>query len=394
VAHSTPPAGATAKLEIPPELQDLLARCAAAKNGALPDLREAIRACLNAAGLLNADGDLDLERDPSRRGIAPHPTLLTAQAALDGEPAILAAPGRELLAHLHHRGGSIPALLDDPAELAHLARTYIHDRTSYDAGLLRLKGLFPGDELDSLRRAVTARAKELRPPRTRTSLADLQPRREFRNDDGDPEDPRVYVRRKLGLPIQRLVRRPADSGNLYDFELDDGRQVPVGASVLDPRTVEKVLEGRDVVIPYYPPAKWRKVAEALILIVENEQGVTATDITKAWIAGATDGRLGRPLNLADDADRAEAIEHGATNGGFWATDGVLYVYLDELEQHVRVHLKMPITRAQLVARLSRLGFTRERLREKKHDRGQVIARRVFWRSPAGFQLDDDADDEE
>jgi hypothetical protein len=390
-ARGGAPATAARGDAIPAELHDLLAQYDAAANGKQPAAREAIRACLDRAGLLNADGDLDVERDPARPGIAPDPTLLTARAALAGEPAILAAPGRELLASLYHDGrvGGIPALLDDPDELGRLARAYAHDRRGYDAGHLRLKGLFPGDELASLRRAVTARARGLRParPSRRSAPADAKPARTFLNDDGEPDDPREYACRKLGLPIRRTVRRPADSGHLYDLELDDGRQLPLGDSVLDPRRVEKVLEGHDIVIRYYTPAQWRTIAAALIAIVKNEAGVTAEDVLKGWIRGRLEGAA-PTLDLKDDDDRSAAI----SNDGFWTAGDVLYVYLDRLEEYVRGYLKMPVTRAQLVARLGRLGFTRERVRETRRSRDQEPGKRMFWRSPPGFRLDE-LDDE-
>lgn len=213
----------------------------------------------------------------------------------------------------------------------------------------------------------------------RVGLAD------FRNEDGESIEALDFARRKTQLPdLVRVVKHGEGRAALYDLELDSGERIPIGKSgdVLSPRKVDEALGSAGVVIPYWGPKEWRPVAQALMMIAEVEEGSSEDEETAGWLASFARAQL----SAAEiDVDRAEdlvrVIEGGEPRAAFRSADGRLYVRLEPLMRHVRMHIGSSPTRPELSARLSRLGFEKAQLSARE---GDSVHKARYWCSPAGF----------
>jgi hypothetical protein len=203
-----------------------------------------------------------------------------------------------------------------------------------------------------------------------------------RDENDEDVDALELARKRLKLPTLASVIRRAREDALYDFELEDGTILPVGPTLLDPRRVEAAIEGHtDGAPPYYSPAKFRPIANALHKIADlRDTGATASNETRAWLADFVGEQAARALVDVESPDAlAEVLPYSAA---FRGTDRRIYVHLPGLVRWVtRVYGARTTTR-DLSARLARLGF--ESAQPSARVDGDRVVKRRLWVSPAGF----------
>ena len=213
--------------------------------------------------------------------------------------------------------------------------------------------------------------------------------------NGELCDPLALARRELRLDrhprlLKRVIRR-SRVDPLFDLELADGTLIPVGdaEAMLDPRKVARALAATILhAPPHYGSSRFRDCGRALLHISELEDtGTTPGSELCAWLAELLNTVSAMPIDLEDASARQEALTHA--HRAFWATDERLYVHLPALEEYVRRFLHVPTTTRDLTARLARLGFEPHRVEGPRHERGARIAKRRYWRSPPGFDPDED-----
>jgi hypothetical protein len=98
-----------------------------------------------------------------------------------------------------------------------------------------------------------------------------------------------------------------------------------------------------------------------------------------------------PLDLDTDEGKLAAVggAPGDSNpvdppDAFRDAEERLFVYLPKFERHVRHVLRVPTTTRDLSSRLARLGFEPVQVEGPRHERGQRVRKRRYWRSPPGF----------
>jgi hypothetical protein len=208
------------------------------------------------------------------------------------------------------------------------------------------------------------------------------------DEDGQQVDALAHAQAKLRLPGLRRVIKRGTSDSLFDLELDDGTLIEVGpiGALKDPRQIEdRLADTLGVLPPYYRPAAFRSVANALLAIAETvDDGLGAGTVTRAWIGAYLHDRLGATLDLETPEGRRAAVHHREP---FRDTTGRLYLPLEGVhgfERFVVTLLRQRASTRELAARLARLGFQREQVSTPRPER----KRASFHVSPADFDPED------
>lgn len=203
---------------------------------------------------------------------------------------------------------------------------------------------------------------------------------------------------ETGHDLRRLVQRGKRDA-LYDIELanEAGKTmlIPVGpiSALRTPGAVADALGEAIGHVPTHLPSKpkFAPVVNCLLALRELEDtGTTPDTITRGWLAEYTRGRE-YSADPDTPAGRARMVGDGRVEQPLNVVEApgdVLYVYLPAFEQYLRRVRHVDVDTRELAARLARLDFERVQVEGPMRD-GKRGRRRWFWRSPAGFDAEDE-----
>lgn len=196
------------------------------------------------------------------------------------------------------------------------------------------------------------------------------------------DDPGELLRRFNGAfqsPAGRAVAAVTLRGEQLEAELEDGREVRLGTAehVLDPRKMDaRLAPSMDHEPPYFTPKEWRALGFCLIRAASEDPTAAASEAeeTKEWIAGFLENPTALPGGGGLDWTLEEGVALGdggellydllaADAPAFRGDDRRLYLRPGKLLKFVNTAYGQRTTRADLIRRLSRLGFTKPRNKE-------------------------------
>jgi len=190
---------------------------------------------------------------------------------------------------------------------------------------------------------------------------------------GGRESTLKLLRRKLGIPLEAVIKRGCRHGARYSFLLDDGREVPIGTSsvLLSPtRVAAAVFDSLDYRIPQFTAKEWRKVVNLLkpvMRVVDLVEDDRATE-TLGWVAEYIEGRTVYPEDRwAEALPQREPFQRGEK----------VYVHSGEIQRHLAIVSDLRIEKRELLARLSEAGFETEKVTAWVPSAKQTIGR-SYW----------------
>jgi len=161
-----------------------------------------------------------------------------------------------------------------------------------------------------------------------------------------------------GIVFDRVLKIGAEGGSI-DILLRDGRRVSIdeAGGLCTPRPLEKALADLGYAAPKLSPKRRRRVAQAILDLVEVVEAETDADELREWLGAARS--LHSPLDLDDETTNLDDV----TGDGPWVwfrVRGRSYVRLAALQQFVRTRFGASVGHRKLSQRLAGLGYVKKR----------------------------------
>ena len=330
---------------------------------------------------------------------------LPAYALTKGAGSPLTA---EQAASLKHRGATIAVVCFDADQPGREGATKLGDALAAAGLTVKVVDLAAAGLADPLLgqkdlrdawlrlRDAEALREQLERAATEAPTFERRRRRRYEADDEPDGDALGFLIGKLGLPVERVIRR-GERDAIFELCLGGERLISLGRAedLLNPRRARvAIAEGAGKVIPLFKDVAWQPVAQAVLdaaeLVEVPDQAVVLAELVESY-ADAT----GHQFDLAMPEGRVRALTHGESAGGlvdrsFWAAQGEFYLHTASFLAWYSFSQRSQLSVGLLSVTLSRLGFEAVRLQERAD--GRKLGRR-YWRSPAGWHGSPWGDDE-
>jgi hypothetical protein len=204
------------------------------------------------------------------------------------------------------------------------------------------------------------------------------------------------LRKKLKLPIVRVIKRGQGRRASYDLELADGTLIMLGsaADTLAPLKVEAAIFGvvGKTIKKTFTRAQWKPIADHIGAAAEAVATETETEEVEAWLQAylSEQHHSLRAIDVIDMQDTAALYQRltatNVKNAPFRDTQGQVYISLDAFFRWIAItNYGERAKRKEVTEDLTRVGFLRERVQARD---GARIAKQRRWVSPRGWWSDD------
>jgi hypothetical protein len=219
----------------------------------------------------------------------------------------------------------------------------------------------------------------------RGKIAEKELEKMTRSGEGSQEHAKNFLSLALRVDIERMIHRGGRGGS-YEIILNNELVVNVGPaeSILSYRKVAAAFFDSGIAIPTIK--NFKVISDNLLKIVEHVETTSEEEETIEWLAGFVGGMRSNPINLYEPSgDRDLALEK-LSNGHFSALkniDGSYYICLPAFLKYVRVVYQVPLNQKSIGARLSRIGFFKDRTSFR--DANDKVRQLRVWISGTGFE---------